>query len=424
MANMVDIVNAIRTAGSVEYQSRVPVATQSSINAVAAPILTYNTVQNEFLTTLIGKIAMQVINNKTLKNPLAALKKGAIPLGIDIEEIFTKLATATAFDPTGSTLLTVVKPDVKTVYHRRNRQDQFTVTVSRQQLTTAFTAWGKLEELLTSIINSLYSGDAYNEFIMMKNLMADAVVDGKIKTAIVTAITDEATGKAFVKAVRNACSFFTFPGSQFTMMDVITWCPREDQVLLIRADVVTNIDVDVLAVAFNLSKTDLLARMVEVDSFGAASNVYAMLCDKSWFQVWDNLNEMTEFYNGKGMLWSYFWNHWQTYSFSPFANAVAFKTADVDIVAFDTITSIQAGSAAGTALYADAAAVRAVLPAYVYADGGAIMVPVASWADTDTYDQNTAASYTFTAVLGALPYGYTNTAGGAVTATVEVVVAA
>ena len=33
---------------------------------------------------------------------------------------------------------------------------------------------------------------------------------------------------------------------------------------------------------------------------------------------------MGEFYNAKGLYWNYFWHHWQTYSFSLFANAVAF----------------------------------------------------------------------------------------------------
>jgi hypothetical protein len=49
-------------------------------------------------------------------------------------------------------------------------------------------------------------------------------------------------------------------------------------------------------------------------------------------------------------------------------------------------------------------------------------VPVTSWTDTDTFNGGVDASYTFTAVLGTLPYGYTNTGGGAVTATIEVIV--
>lgn len=436
MADMVSIVNGILAEASTEYQARVPAATIANIVAVGSPILTYSPIQNEFLTALLGKIAMQVIHVKTLRNPLAILKNGTIPLGIDIEEIFTNLAEATAFDPTGATLLTQVKPDVKTVYHRRNRTDQFPVTISREQLVTAFTAWGKLEELVTSCINSLYSGDNYNEFIMMKNLVAEAVIGSKIKTKIVTAITDETTGKAFVKAARNAATYFTFAGTSFNTFgdqqrainpawagrDAITWCPREDQVLLIRGDAMTNIDVDVLAQAFNMEKAALLGQIIEVDSFGAASNVVAVLCDRSWFQVWDNLNTMTEFYNPKSMTWTYFWNHWQTYSFSPFANAVAFRTADVDIVAFDAIDTLAAGSAASTHL-ANAAAVQALLPDYVYADSGLVKVPVTSWTDTDTYTGAAAGTYTFTAVLGALPYGYTNATGGAQTATIDVVVA-
>jgi hypothetical protein len=128
---------------------------------------------------------------------------------------------------------------------------------------------------------------------------------------------------------------------------------------------------------------------------------------------------MTSFYNPKGLVWTYFWNHWQTYSFSYFANALAFVTADVNIAAFDAIDPIAAGKA-GAAIFANAAAVQAVLPDYVYA--GAAKVPVTAWVDTDTYNAAAAASYTFTATLGDLPAGFTNT--GNVTATVEVVVSA
>jgi hypothetical protein len=80
---------------------------------------------------------------------------------------------------------------------------------------------------------------------------------------------------------------------------------------------------------------------------------------------------------------------------------------------------VDAGTA-GAATYADAAAVQAILPANVTANSGAVTVPVTSWTDTDSYDPNTAGSYTFTAVLGDIPAGYVNT--GSHTATVEVVV--
>lgn len=96
----------------------------------------------------------------------------------------------------------------------------------------------------------------------------------------------------------------------------------------------------------------------------------------------------------------------------------------IEITAFDAIPNIAAGKA-GAAIYADAAAVKAVLPDYVtatFTNGSKATVPVTAWADTDTYDAAVAASYTFTATLGPIPTPFALKSG--VAATVEVVVAA
>ena len=435
MANLVELLNTIRYNGTQEYIDRVPVATQSNLAAVGAPITSYQSIQNEFLTSLVNKIAMQIVNAKIAKNPLSILKKGTIPLGADIEEIFTNAAQDTGFDPTGANLLTRHLPDTKTIYHRMNRQAQYPVTISRAQLQTAFTSWGKLEELITSIVNSLYSGDNLDEFILMKNLIADGVENGYIKLASVDLASAVNGPKNIVKALKNASKYMQFYGTNFnkyadvmksrnpswTGAPVMTATPLEDQIILIRADIATEIDVEVLAHAFNMTKAEVTARMVEVDSFGAADNVYSLLCDRSLFQVYDNLNDMTEFYNPKGMYWTYYWNHWQTYSLSLFANAVAFVRPDVNITDFDALDGIDAGSITDdTALTIEQ--VKNILPEAVSANGGMLMVKVASWTDTDTYNAAAAAAYTFTAVLDDLPAGVTNT--GSKTATVEVTVTA
>ncbi|HWP97544.1 MAG TPA: stalk domain-containing protein [Syntrophomonadaceae bacterium] len=95
-------------------------------------------------------------------------------------------------------------------------------------------------------------------------------------------------------------------------------------------------------------------------------------------------------------------------------------SAKTEITGFDAIPNVDAGYT-GSVAYADAAAVIAALPTTVKANGNTVTVPVTNWVDTDTYNPNVAGSYTFTAILGALPTGYLNTGG--YTATVEVVVA-
>lgn len=335
------LLNTIRDNASAEYAARVPEATDLNLTAVGGPILTYTNVQNEFLSLLINKIAMTIVHNKTAANPLAILKRGGVPLGFDVEEIFTNPAKAETFSGTiGQTLLDVKKPDTKALYHRLNRQDTYTVTVSRQMLKAAFTSFQSLENLIQSIANTLYSGDSYDEFILMKRLMREAVLDSKVTTVNVTAVTDEASAKELVKAIQTTSKLMTFPSSNFNVYlankpvgdtgtdPLITWTPKEDQVLIIRSDLVSAVNIDVLATAFNLGKVEFNQMMLEVDSFGeapvTAPEIYAILADKAWFQIYDNLTEMGEFYNAKGLYWNYFWHHWQTYSHSLFANAVAF----------------------------------------------------------------------------------------------------
>jgi hypothetical protein len=348
MANMQLILNTIRANASVEYQERVPIAEQNNIEAVGAPILTYQTTQNDFLNALVNRIALSVIQNKTAKNPLAVLKKGTIPLGSDIQEIFTNMAKDTGFDGKGDKLLTKTTPDVKSLYHRINRKGQYPVTITKPQLQTAFTSYNELEKLLSSIVTSMYSGDTFDEFILMKNLFADAITNNKIVTVSTPHVKDEATGKAFIKAVKNTSSAFTFPSTAFNKYfdnrpdsdkgdPITTWTPTEDQILIVRADVMNDIDVDVLAAAFNMDKVTFLASTLKVDTFGSATNCIAVLCDRSWVQVYDNLFETSEFYNSQGLYWNYWLNHWQTYSFSLFANAVAFMCDD-EAISLNTST--------------------------------------------------------------------------------------
>jgi hypothetical protein len=359
MGNMIDVVNTILDNASEEYTTRVPQATANNIAAVAAPIMEYSSVQNEFLTTLVNRIALTLVRNKIAKNPLAVLKKGGVPLGSDIQDIYTNMAKGEHFDPTGATLLNRNLPDTKAIYYRLNRQDQYTATISRQQLQQAFISWGDLENMLSGVVNSLYSGDNYDEFILMKNTLANAITKGYITNIKVEPLNSKDNTAAFVKAIKSASTFMTFPSSNFNtyikqnpkdVKPVITWTPMENQVLILRADAATEIDIDVLAVAFNLSKAELLARTLIVDSFGSASNCYAVLCDAAWMQVYDNLQELTEFYNAKGLYWNYFWNHWQTYASCSFANAIAFcheqltPTVSTVVVSPATATIAKGGS--------------------------------------------------------------------------------
>jgi uncharacterized protein YjdB len=97
--------------------------------------------------------------------------------------------------------------------------------------------------------------------------------------------------------------------------------------------VYTKIKIRVLAGVFNLSEAEMKSKIITVDSFGKATNVIAMLIDDAFVQVYDDLEDMDSFYNPQAKYWNYWLDHWQTLSFSYFANACAF--VDSNPVALD-----------------------------------------------------------------------------------------
>ena len=321
------------------YQERIPVATKNNLAELGGTLLEYESIKNEFLDALVGRIAFTIVSNRRFKNPLAILKKGAKPFGTDIEDIYTNPITAETYDGASTDdLLTQKKPDVKTMFHRRNRQDKYKVTISDMQLKTAFTSLDEMNKLINSIITAMYAGDEMDEYLLMRNLFVTGVQESYIPSIDVTYTGDESTSKDLIKLVKTLSFNFTIPSQDYNGYNVLnkdaiaggsitaakTWTPKENQVLLIRSDVDASTDVEVLAKAFNLDKTEFLARKIVVDTFGD-ENTLMVICDESAVQVYDDLYVLREFNNGSNLTYSKWLHHWQTISLSLFANCVAIK---------------------------------------------------------------------------------------------------
>ena len=337
---MIDVLNSILHTGSADYQNYVPEATRDNLDAVASPILQYSIVKNEFVNTLMNKIVLSVVHKKLLNNPLAPLKRGQLPLGQDVEEIHVNRTTGEKYDPTGADLLTRKKPDAKVAYHRLNRQDVYQVSISDDQLRQAFTSYEALQNFTDAIINSLYSADTDDEFILMKQLVSEAVDKGHVTEVTVPRFADDETGeynanvlKGITGAFRNTSTYMTFAGSDFNKYAEVnsdespirTRSEREDLVLIIRADLETAMDIEVLASAFNMNKAEYLGQRVVVDNFGEDTDVVALLCDRSFFQVYDQMRKTTDFYNPKGLYTNFFHHVWQIMSYSLMVNSAVFK---------------------------------------------------------------------------------------------------
>ena len=332
------VFNVIRENSSEVYMNTIPSATADNINTISNILFNdaYQPMLNEFVNNLINRIALTIVRNKSYDNPLSVFKKGSVPLGTDIQDIYENPAIAEQYEYSNTAmakLLTITDPDTHVAYYRRNRQDLYTKTISREGLQGAFTSWENFESYIASITTSLYSGNYIDEFKYTKGIIDGAYNDGKVIVETVSAPVDNSTSKTFVKKVRALFNKLSFPSQDYNAYSkfsgakgtITTWTDKDRMVLIITADALAEVEVETLAQAFNLSYADMQARIVVVDKF-ENDEIVAVLCDESWLQIYDNLFRFDEFYNARTMSWNEYLHAWGTFAICPFANAVVLAT--------------------------------------------------------------------------------------------------
>ena len=346
-----DIVNAIRNSSSDSFQQYVPLADRDNVLAVAAGIQLSQSVRNEFIENQVDRIGLVIVKRALLQNPLKKFKKGQMGQGRTIEEIFTDITQAKKYDPADAET-TVFKrqiPNVKVLFHERNRQEFYEQTISDEQLKTAFTSWEAFGDFVSSIINAIYNSAEIDEYKYMKLLIDNYMAEGLFTMIPVTHPDNATAAKEFVKKLRATARRMTLPsGSRdFNSLAVHTRSDMEDLHLIIDADLEAELDVDVLASAFNMSKTDFVGHVTVIDNF-ASTGLEAVLVDRDWFMVYDNEQKLETIRNPKGLYWNYFFHVWQTHSVSRFSNAVAFVSGTLPAVSQVIVDPVIASVKAGT----------------------------------------------------------------------------
>ena len=339
------------------YARYVPeILPDTDIGTFSASIVADQTVANEFMSRLIKRIVYTQVLTKTFRNKLKILEGDRIPLGYAGQEIYINPAKGRLFNVDDfAGLLARYEVDIKAQYPAVNTDIQYPATITREKLRNAFISWNTLNDFISGISNSLYNGAYIDEYRFTKNLVGNAYRTNSIQMETVSAVSSEATGKALVKALRKAYLSFQEPTAENNAWskvggygrEVITWSNPEDIILLVRNDVLAEVDVDVLADAFNIDKTDFLGRVIGIDNFDKydengtktfdGSAIVCGIFDKSWFRIKEQDMAMDEFYNANNRTWQLYLNMVKMYNFSLFSNAKLFVTSAPE-VAPTTIT--------------------------------------------------------------------------------------
>ena len=347
-ANAAQVLNAIRANQNYDYQSRVPEATQGTLKQVGNAILSSFDLQNAFLNALVNRIALVLINSKMFYNPLRVFKKGTIEYGEIVEEIFVNIAKAHVYDPVVAEQEVFKReiPDVDAIFHKMNYKNFYKVTIQNEDLRQAFLSSQGISDLIARIVDSLYSGANYDEFLIMKNMIVDAVKNGRMASVTIPEATAE-NAKSIITTIKSVSNALEFPSTAYNAQGVLTYTPKDRQVLILDTKFDAINDVEVLASAFNMDKAEFMGRRVLIDNFADLTGVPAVLVDESWWMVFDMQINFTEIYNAQGLYWNYFYHVWKLFSESPYSNAVVF-TSNPNSVTSVTVSPESANVAKGS----------------------------------------------------------------------------
>ena len=348
-ASTIDILNTIRMNASYEYQSLVPTVTKAEdIPKVGEVICGYPAMANQFLTTLVNRIALVRARSAVFNNPYEALKKGYLEFGETVEDIFVAIAKGVEYSAEKAEAREFKRtiPDVKTTFHIMNWRVMYPVTIQDEDLRRAFLSMDGVQDLISRIVDAVYTGANYDEFLLFKYMLIKSISAGKMYPVAFDATNMKEAAVQF----RGKSNLLPFMSDKFNAAGVRNTTPKDRQVIFMDAEFNAGFDVNVLASAFNMDKADFMGRLHLIDDWTSFDNerfdiirtysdgleevtstelalmadVKAVILDEDWFQVYDNNNKFTEKYVASGMYWNYFYHTWKTVSWSPYANAIVF----------------------------------------------------------------------------------------------------
>lgn len=331
----------------------------SDNRVVVDKLFEYPNVREEYLNTLQRKVITTKFYSKIKQNPLKMLKKGMLPFGASIEQSYVEASEATAFNEhyvgsnsVESDLIGSKKPTVHVNYISRNFAWKWKVSISDVQLKTAFLSQFGLSELIGQLINSNLRGVYRKEFQGMKGILhkycdgwtnkdagngLDTTKRQYLQESQYIKFKAGTTINEKVKTIRALSDRLTFESDKYNIAGVQQFGLIDDIVILTTPEFKAELDVDLLAIAFNMDKADIKYRIILVDELpttmkfsatatgaGTAVNgkAFAIIMDKEAIQAWDTVFEARIFENGDKMESNHFQHHQGYHCGNPFVNFI------------------------------------------------------------------------------------------------------
>ena len=136
--------------------------------------------------------------------------------------------------------------------------------------------------------------------------------------------------KKLTKLVKTYIGQMKFPHPEYNIAGADS-CANDQTIFYITTpEIDAELDVEVLATAFNMNKVDITVRKIIIDKFDDP-NIKLALFDMRFFNVRENFRTLTDSRNGAALTWNYFYTMSEMFSYSPFFPCIIFTTDTVGL---------------------------------------------------------------------------------------------
>lgn len=300
---------------------------KASLKEIGLPLVEDPLAFNRFITNIYNKFAMTEVVKGRFHNPLDVLKKADVRLfGDTIERMIFNPAKAIDYFNTEDNILTPAKPDVKVEYVRINRHDKYPVSLPYEYVMNMFQSEAAFSEFLIGAMNTLYNGDARDEYRLMLKAVSDIYTSGYLNNVELSANNDDIT-----VGLINTIDYFGIISTKYNTYSRVypdspleSWSNPENIVILTTIERINDIRVKFLSGLFNLSEAEIKARIIKVDEFENPDIEMAVM-DLGYFQFRDQLRRVDSFHRADDLSTKTYYHVWQSINMSMFANAVVFR---------------------------------------------------------------------------------------------------
>ena len=325
-----NILKAIVSELSYEVQNHLPESISDNLQNIYDDILEYKPLRNEIVRALIERIGLQTVDSIAWRNPLTRFKKDPIRYGSTHEETYVNMCKGKVYDSRESYeyAFRQYQSYIMSVFHKINLKIQYPVTITFDNLRTAFTSEYGIRDMISAKMESAITGANWDEYLAMKG-MVDTGYEKEILPAVtVDKVVDESSAKKILTAIKSAIYEFTFPNPSNNIAGATSSSQKQNLVWITTPKVNASISVEALAYAFNMNKSDVEVQTVIVDSF-SHPEIQGVLCDIRFFNVRDQFREMSDQKLANILSWNYFYTMVEMISASPFYPIRVFTTDKV-----------------------------------------------------------------------------------------------